>query len=62
VLTSTDGVTWTDRGGVTRPNDASGNRYEVTLRPVEAQHVKVAFTRTFTKSADGVFLDEIEIY
>lgn len=62
VLTSTDGVTWTDRGGVSRPNDASGNRWEVRFTPVEAQHVKVAFTRTFTKSADGVFLDDIEVY
>lgn len=62
VLTSTDGVTWTDRGGVARPNEASGNRWEVRFAPVKAQHVKVAFTRTFTKSADGVFLDDIEVY
>jgi hypothetical protein len=62
VLTSDDGEHWTDRGGVARPNDASGNRFEVGFAPVRAQHVKVAFTRTFTKAADGVFLDEIEVY
>ncbi|MFI5691333.1 glycoside hydrolase domain-containing protein [Kribbella sp. NPDC051586] len=62
VLTSDDGERWTDRGGVTRPNDASGNRFEVRFAPVRAQHVKVAFTRTFTKAADGVFLDDIEVY
>ncbi|MEQ7125368.1 glycoside hydrolase domain-containing protein [Actinopolymorpha sp. B11F2] len=62
VLTSDDGTTWTSRAKVTRPNDASGNRYELRFAPVRAQHVKVAFTRTFTKSADGVFLDDIEIY
>lgn len=62
VLTSDDGEHWTDRGGVTRPNDASGNRFEVRFAPIRAQHVKVAFTRTFTKAADGVFLDDIEVY
>ncbi len=62
VLTSTDGVKWTDRGGVGRPNDPSGNRFEIRFNPVQAQHVKIAFTRTFTKSADGVFLDDIEVY
>jgi hypothetical protein len=62
VLTSDDGEHWTDRGGLTRPNDASGNRFEVRFAPVRAQHVKVAFTRTFTKAADGVFLDDIEVY
>ncbi|TDW17976.1 hypothetical protein EV650_4556 [Kribbella kalugense] len=39
-----------------------GNRFEVRFAPVRAHHVKVAFTRTFTKAADGVFLDEIEVY
>ncbi|TDC18893.1 glycoside hydrolase domain-containing protein [Kribbella albertanoniae] len=63
VLTSDDGVSWTDRGPVvSRPNDASGNRFEVRFAPVHAQHVKVAFTRTFIPSADGVFLDDIEVY
>ncbi|MFI5735992.1 glycoside hydrolase domain-containing protein [Kribbella sp. NPDC051587] len=63
VLTSDDGEHWTDRGPVvTRPNDASGNRWLVRFDPVQAQHVKVAFTRTFTPSADGVFLDDIEVY
>ncbi|WP_152365158.1 glycoside hydrolase domain-containing protein [Microlunatus speluncae] len=62
VLTSTDGKTWTDRGGVSRPNDASGNRYQVRFAPVQAQHVKIAFTRTFIPSADGVFIDELEVY
>ncbi|GAA1707272.1 hypothetical protein GCM10009745_63880 [Kribbella yunnanensis] len=63
VLTSDDGSNWTDRGPVvTRPNDASGNRFEVRFAPVRAQHVKVAFTRTFIPSADGVFLDDIEVY
>ncbi len=63
VLTSDDGITWTARGAtLTRPNDASGNRWEVAFAPVTARHVKVAFTRTFTKSADGVFLDDIEVY
>ena len=62
VLTSEDGQVWTDRGGVARPNDASGNRYEVRFTPVRARYVKVAFTRTFTASADGVFLDDIDVY
>ncbi|WP_112245254.1 glycoside hydrolase domain-containing protein [Kribbella monticola] len=62
VLTSEDGQTWTDRGGVSRPNDASGNRFEVRFAPVQARYVKLAFTRTFTASADGVFLDDIEVY
>jgi hypothetical protein len=44
------------------PNDASGNRFEVRFAPVKAQHVKVAFTRTFTPDADGVFLDDIVFY
>ena len=62
ILTSDDGTTWTDRGGVNRPNDASGNRFEVRFAPVKAKHVKIAFTRTFTKAADGVFIDDIEVY
>ncbi|GAB3746114.1 glycoside hydrolase domain-containing protein [Microlunatus parietis] len=62
VLTSVDGTAWTDRGGLTRPNDASGNRYLVRFAPVEAKHVKIAFTRTFTKRDNGVFIDEIEVY
>ncbi len=62
ILTSDDGTTWTDRGGVNRPNDASGNRFEVHFAPVKAKHVKIAFTRTFTKAADGVFIDELEVY
>nr|WP_020390929.1 glycoside hydrolase domain-containing protein [Kribbella catacumbae] len=63
VLTSDDGTNWTARGAtLTRPNDASGNRWEIEFAPVEAKHVKVAFTRTFIPSADGVFLDDIEIY
>jgi hypothetical protein len=33
VLTSDDGTHWTDRGGVVRPNDASGNRFEVRFAP-----------------------------
>ena len=45
-----------------RPNDASGNRFEIGFAPVRAQYVKVAFTRTFTASADGVFVDDIEVY
>ena len=47
---------------MTRPNAASGDKFEVRFAPVRAQHVKVAFTRTFTKAADGVFLDDIEVY
>lgn len=62
VLTSTDGQTWTDRGAVARPNDASGNGFEVRFAPVRARYVKLAFTRTFTASADGVFLDDVEVY
>ncbi len=62
VLTSTDGQTWIDRGGLARPNDASGNRFEVRFAPVRAQYVKLAFTRTFTATDDGVFLDDIEVY
>ncbi|MFF1818746.1 hypothetical protein ACFVWG_15700 [Kribbella sp. NPDC058245] len=34
----------------------------VRFEPVQAQQMKVAFTRTFTPSADGVFLDDIEVY
>lgn len=62
VLTSLDGTAWTDRGGLTRPNDASGNRYELRFAPVSARHVMIAFTRTFTKADNGVFIDEIEVY
>ncbi|MFC0627389.1 glycoside hydrolase domain-containing protein [Kribbella deserti] len=59
VLTSVDGIRYTQRGTQKSANGNSGVWYDVDFNAVPARYVRVEFTKA---GGDVMFLDEVEVY
>ncbi|HEY5584204.1 MAG TPA: discoidin domain-containing protein [Ruminiclostridium sp.] len=62
VLTSTDGVNFTQKGYLKYPNGDDAMWHDVTFPATSARYIRVIYYKTYGVDRDWLFLDEIEVY